>query len=123
MWEKLRPIAREMRAEPTVEEDLLWQRLRNRQLNWFKFRRQHAVDRFIVDFYCAEAKLVIEVDGEIHEHTRERDQERYRILEALGFRVLRIKNADVWNDLDAVLGLIATSANLPLSASGERAGG
>ena len=112
-----------MRHEPTLEEDLLWQRLRGKQLGGLKFRRQHAISRFIADFYCAEAKLIVEVDGEIHEATRERDNERSRILESLGFRVLRVTNTDVRNAIDDVLVRIATTASLPLSASGEGGGG
>jgi hypothetical protein len=68
LWEKLKPVARQMRQEPTQAEDLLWQSLRNHQLLGFKFRRQHSIERFIVDFYCAEAKLVIEIDGPIHDY-------------------------------------------------------
>jgi very-short-patch-repair endonuclease len=54
-----------MRHEPTPEENTLWQQLRNQRLGGYKFRRQHALERFIVDFYCAEARLVIEVDGPV----------------------------------------------------------
>lgn len=60
--EKLRTVARQMRREPTPAEDLLWQRLRARQLSGFRFHRQHSIDRFIVDFLCPKAALVIEVD-------------------------------------------------------------
>lgn len=56
LWEKLKPLARQMRREPTPAEKLLWQKLRQKQLLGFKFRRQHAIDRFIVDFYCAKAR-------------------------------------------------------------------
>jgi len=112
-----------MRAEPTIEEDLLWQRLRNRQLANLKFRRQHAIDRFIADFYCAEAKLIVEVDGEIHEATRERDAERTRTLESLGFRIVRVANTEVRESIDEVLERIAGATHLPLSAGGEGPGG
>ncbi|MCS6918857.1 MAG: rRNA maturation RNAse YbeY, partial [Fimbriimonadales bacterium] len=69
LWELLKPLARQKRREPTPAEKRLWKYLRNRQLLGFKFRRQHTIERFIVDFYCPEAKLVIEVDGEIHDYT------------------------------------------------------
>ncbi|MHC5611987.1 MAG: endonuclease domain-containing protein [Nostoc sp.] len=66
LWKKLKPLARQMRCEATPAEKLLWQKLRDKQLLGFKFRRQQTIDRFIVDFYCNEARLVVEVDGEIH---------------------------------------------------------
>jgi very-short-patch-repair endonuclease len=59
LWEKLKPIARQMRHEPTLAENALWQRLRNRQIANARFRRQHNIDRFVVDFYCAEVGLII----------------------------------------------------------------
>jgi len=123
LWDKLGPAIREMRAQPTLEEDLLWQRLRNRQIAGLKFRRQHAIDRFIADFYCAEAKLVVEVDGEVHERTRERDRARTEILEALGFRVLRITNADVRNSIGFVLARISAIATSSSPPAERRSGG
>mgnify|MGYP001770978009 FL=1 len=71
LWEKLKPLARQMRREPTPAEDKLWQKLRHKQILGYKFRRQHTIDRFIVDFYCGEARLVVEVDGEVHDYTQE----------------------------------------------------
>jgi len=84
-WEKLKPLARQKRHEPTPAEDALWQLLRGRRTAGFKFRRQHAIERFVVDFYCHEAHLIVEVDGEIHEYTREEDMLRQSFLEALNF--------------------------------------
>src|ERR1700682_1407659 len=88
-WDEQKPLRRGMRKKPTPTEDALWQRLRNRQLAGAKFRRQHPVDHFIVDFYCAEAALAVELDGAIHEHTREGDALRQAYLESLGLRFLR----------------------------------
>lgn len=102
LWEKLKPIARQMRREPTPAEDHLWQQLRNRALG-VKFRRQHPLDRFIVDFFCDEARLIIEVDGAIHQYTPEEDALRQEFLESLGFRVLRFNNEDVLNRAAEVL--------------------
>ncbi|MFM6613365.1 MAG: endonuclease domain-containing protein, partial [Dolichospermum sp.] len=84
-----------MRTEATLAEKQLWQRLKNKQLLGFKFRRQQVIDRFIVDFYCHEIKLVIEVDGEIHNYTQVEDAIREEFLESLGLRVVRFKNEDV----------------------------
>ena len=84
-----------MRRNPTPAEDLLWQRLRDRRLAGFKFRRQHSVDRFIVDFYCPQTRLVVELDGPIHEQSREHDAVRQEFLETRGLRVLRFQNGQV----------------------------
>jgi len=103
LWLKLKPLAQEMRREPTAAENILWQRLRRKSLSGYKIRRQHPFDRFIVDFYCAETRLVIEVDGVIHEQTQEYDAVRQEFLEYLGLRVLRFTNGEVMQNTDAVL--------------------
>ncbi|MFN9558686.1 MAG: endonuclease domain-containing protein, partial [Dolichospermum sp.] len=87
----------------TLAEKQLWQRLKNKQLLGFKFRRQQVIDRFIVDFYCHEVKLVIEVDGEIHNYTQVEDAIREEFLESLGLRVVRFKNEDVLFRIEGVL--------------------
>ncbi len=74
LWEKLKPLARQMRTQPTPAEDILWQHLRNRQLLGYKFRRQHSIERFIVDFFCNQAGLVIEVDGPIQQYQKQEEQ-------------------------------------------------
>ena len=99
----LRDHAREMRNNPTFAERLLWSRLRSRRCAGFKFRRQHIIDSHIVDFYCMETKLVIEVDGDVHDLTFEQDQVRQKHLESLGLRVLRFTNNDVRYRLEGVL--------------------
>ena len=68
----------------------------------YKFRRQHSIDPYIVDFVCLERKLIIELDGGCHECVGERDLERQRYLETLGFRVVRFTNEDVLEDLNAM---------------------
>lgn len=103
LWEKLKPLAREMRRHPTAAERALWEVLRDRRLLGMKFRRQHAIGRFIVDFYCADAQLVIEVDGMIHQQTQEADAERTAYLEARGLRVIRFRNTDVLHDITTVV--------------------
>ena len=103
LYAKLKPLARQMRTEPTAAEDYLWQRIRRQQIFGYKFRRQHVIDRFIVDFYCAEARLVIEVDGPIHDYTEEEDALRTAFLESLGLRVIRFTNGEVWQQTHAVV--------------------
>ena len=105
--ENIRARARELRQRMTPAEKALWQHLRNRQLHGLKFRRQHPVDRFIVDFYCAAKHLVVEVDGDIHEEQSEQDAARDAFLQERGYRVLRFRNEEVLNDIKAVLERIA----------------
>jgi very-short-patch-repair endonuclease len=109
MNEQLRPRARALRSEQTPAESRLWARLRRRQRMGFSFRRQHIIDRFIVDFYCPEARLVIEVDGAAHRSTGERDSARQEWLENLGLRVMRVTNEAVMNDLPDVIAAIETA--------------
>jgi len=94
--------ARQMRKEPTNAEASLWARLRKRQLAGLKFRRQHIITHFIVDFYCPKAKLAIEMDGAVHDEQGEYDQEREKILQELGYGVLRFTNAEVEDNPEQV---------------------
>ena len=97
--------SRALRVNETAAEAGLWRELRNRQLARWKFRRQHPIDRFIVDFVSLDAKLIIEVDGGTHStgNERARDQDRTQALEHLGFHVMRVTNAEVDRNLDGVL--------------------
>lgn len=105
--QKVTPVkvqrAKELRCQMTQEEKILWQHLRANRLKGLHFRRQQIIDGFIADFYCHAARLVIEVDGEIHQQQAEYDAERDRVLSARGLRLLRIKNEDVRQHLDSVL--------------------
>lgn len=98
------PRARSLRRMQTSAEAKLWCMLRNRALNGRKVRRQHPIDRFIVDFACIKAKLIVEVDGATHSTTAEIawDTARTEILESLGFALLRIPNADIHDHRDGV---------------------
>ena len=107
IYDKTKLLSREMRSNPTAAENHLWQRLRKEQVLGFKFRRQYTIERFIVDFYCTAARLVIEVDGGIHDEQQEADQFRTAFLESLGLRVLRFTNGDVLQRTDAVIERIA----------------
>jgi very-short-patch-repair endonuclease len=95
--------AKEFRRQMTPEENILWQYLRANRLHGLHFRRQQIIDGFIVDFYCHAARLVIEVDGKIHEQQSEYDAERDKVLLVRGLRVLRIKNEQIREELDQVL--------------------
>lgn len=93
--------AKAMRAMPTAAEAVLWAALRGRRLGW-KFRRQHVIAGYIVDFYCAELWLAVEVDGAVHRRQRADDRERDEHLAWLGVRRLRLHNADVLERLGGV---------------------
>lgn len=103
LWAKIKPLARELRTNPTPAEDRLWQVLRRKHVGGLRFRRQHVFERFIVDFYCPAAGLVIEVDGDIHDQQQAYDALRTEFLESLGLRVLRFRNEDVFANLNGVL--------------------
>ncbi|QAU25237.1 endonuclease domain-containing protein [Dyella sp. M7H15-1] len=109
--------AQALRQNMTDAERLLWRHLRNRLFSEQKFRRQHEIDRYIVDFVCADAQLVVELDGGQHAEQVEKDQERTRRLKAMGYRVLRFWNDDVLKNTEAVLevilGALASAAPHP----------
>jgi very-short-patch-repair endonuclease len=93
--------ARELRSNSTDAERELWLHLRAGQMDGRKFRRQHPIPPYTVDFFCASAKLVIELDGS--QHTEEGDLPRTRFLEAAGFRILRFRDNEVLTQTEAVL--------------------
>jgi very-short-patch-repair endonuclease len=105
---KLFEYARDLRKNETSAEDLLWRNLRNRRLDGLKFRRQHPLDKFIADFYCHEKRLVIEVDGSVHDSrdAKEGDDGRTFELKELGITVIRFRNEEVLNDMSLVLKMI-----------------
>jgi very-short-patch-repair endonuclease len=102
--------ARRLRHDQTDAEEVLWQMLRDRQLHGIKFRRQTPMGRFILDFYCPAAKLVIELDGAVHDQQQERDEARTAALEARGLRVIRFRNEEVFQALPSVLERIVAAA-------------
>jgi very-short-patch-repair endonuclease len=97
--------AKLLRQNQTAAEKILWDALRNRKLANHKFRRQHPVGPFIVDFFCNAANLVVEVDGAVHDlpEQKEYDQDRESYLRNLGLRVLRFRNEEVICELERVL--------------------
>lgn len=97
--------ARELRKRMTDSEKILWSKLRRKQLSGKRFRRQHPIDIFIVDFYCHESRLVIEVDGGIHNEPeqREYDKGRSHELEKHGLKIIRFTNEQIQNDISKTL--------------------
>lgn len=106
LWKRMRSTVQQLRREATPAEEKLWQILRDRQLRGYKFRRQHAINRFVADFYCARARLILEIDGPVHAFQMEQDVERQSILEEMGFRVIRFTNDQVLAHPDQVLAQI-----------------
>ncbi|MCS6883595.1 MAG: DUF559 domain-containing protein [Chloroflexaceae bacterium] len=116
--------ARELRKTMTDAEQLLWQSLRCKQLDGFRFRKQHPIERYVLDFYCPSARLAIEIDGGQH-YTPEglaRDAERTAWLHALGIRILRFTNHDVLSNLESVLSTIWETLHSPLADAQAPAG-
>jgi len=99
----LTSLARKLRKESTDAERLLWQYLRGRRLDGFKFRRQVVIESYIVDFVCFDAKLIIELDGGQHLDQQELDENRTKDLLVMGYRVLRFWNHEVLSEMEAVL--------------------
>ena len=96
-------LARDLRRRMTPQEKILWHALRNDALGALHFRRQQVIAGYIVDFYCASAKLAVEIDGDSHLGRIEHDAVRDRALSEMGIRTLRIGNSEVDRDLDGVL--------------------
>ncbi len=96
------------RKTATETEALLWQELRGKKIDGFKFRRQHPIDTFIADFYCHEKKIVVEIDGEYHFQNDQPQYDAWRteILENLGITVIRFSNYEVENEIENVKILI-----------------
>ena len=101
-FERAKIISKNM----TEAEKVLWNKLRKNQLLGIKFRRQHPIDIYIADFYCHKAKLVIEIDGEIHNNQKEKDKSRTNEFEKLGIREIRFSNEEVQKNIDKVLAKI-----------------
>ena len=117
-------IARHLRQRQTEAEEKLWGLLRNRNFENLKFRRQHPLKDYIVDFYCDELQLVIEVDGGYHNSTEQQDKDLHRDyhLRFLGYRVLRYNNAVVMSDEKSIYQDIKTIKDSPPLSAGEGSG-
>ncbi len=109
-WDTIKNTARDLRKNQTPAEKILWNLLRNRKFEGKKFLRQHPIvikdssqpEFYIVDFYCAEYKMIIELDGKIHDFQLEYDQDREAVLKNLGYRIIRFKNKEL-DDITSVL--------------------
>ena len=104
--------AKELRKSPTYTEAMLWNYLRTKPLG-YKFRRQHPINKYVVDFFCYQLKLVIEADGEVHEkyEIKKADEERQKNLEFLDLRILRFTDKEILNDYKTVVASINSCIN------------
>lgn len=114
--------ARRLRRAMTPAEQTLWQALRRQHLTGLRFRRQHAVGPFILDFYCPASHLVVEVDGGVHEEPEQaaRDAARTEALAAYGYHILRVSNEQVLSDVNAVVRSIVQEASMRAASLPDR---
>jgi very-short-patch-repair endonuclease len=113
--EKTKRRAREQRASMSLPERVLWRQLRQKQTG-LKFRKQHPAGPYVLDFYCHEARLCVEIDGQSHYFTSVRDERRDHWLASQGVRTLRVSARDVLGNLDGVLQYIVDAAQAPSDA-------
>ena len=108
---KLFEYPKALRQSQTHAEELLWQQLKDKKLNGLKFRRQHAISKFIADFYCHEKQLVIEVGGRVHDlqEVQENDISKEGWITELGLKVIRFTNEEIVSEMHKVLQTIKTS--------------
>jgi leucyl-tRNA synthetase len=108
------PRRRTLRRQSTKPEQLIWSLLRRHRLGSLKFRRQHSIGPYIVDFACDEKKIVVEIDGGYHDYVAEADIARQRELQDLGWTVIRYSNEEVLHDLEAVFRGLAMQLGVEL---------
>jgi len=111
--------ARGLRSNMTTAEIILWSRLRSKQVENHKFRRQQPIFDYVVDFYCHELRLIIEVDGEIHSlsENRDTDKKRDKILTINGYRIIRLSNLEIETEIDSAISRIKSYIKTILSPS------
>ncbi|MGB5497510.1 MAG: endonuclease domain-containing protein [Maribacter sp.] len=102
---ELLPCRKELRANLTPAEAFLWKQLKAKQLDGKRFVKQHSIGGYIVDFYCASEKLIVELDGEVHQNpiAKAYDQRRTSVIQSMGYKVIRFENKMVFDHLKSVL--------------------
>lgn len=105
----LKKRRKNLRDSMPAAEIVLWSRLKNSQLKGLKFRRQHSIGKYVVDFYCPKHKLAIEIDGQSHEKSEKQDERRQKFIEFFGIKVLRFTNYDIYKNTNEVLEFILDS--------------
>jgi very-short-patch-repair endonuclease len=110
-------LAKSLRNGMTNNESLLWEKLKGKQICGVRFRRQHPISFYIVDFYCHEAMLVVEVDGEIHYDLIDYDDGRSAEMEKFGIKVIRFTNLEVENNIEKVIKIVEAIVNERIKSS------
>ena len=120
----LKPFARQLRNNMTIAEQLMWSKIRRKQIMDLQFYRQKNIGPYIVDFYCPQVKLIVEIDGGQHyeEKGQHQDRQRDQYLEKLGFTVLRFSNIDVLKNIDGALEVICERLKISPNPSLEKRG-
>ncbi|MFH0873297.1 MAG: endonuclease domain-containing protein [Candidatus Komeilibacteria bacterium] len=110
---RFKSLRKDLRSSLPPAEIMLWLRLKGSQLNGYKFRRQHGIGKYVVDFYCPEVKLAIEIDGESHlvDGAEEMDNERQKYIELYGIKVIRFSNGEVYENTEEVIEIIKRHLN------------
>lgn len=110
----LKPTRKSLRTNQTKPEEILWNKLRNKQFYWIKFRRQHSIWRYILDFYSSEIKLCIEIDWDSHfdEKWKNYDEIRTDFLESIWIKVIRFTNNEIIENIDWVMNNLETIINI-----------
>jgi len=108
---KLIPLAKKLRQSCTTSEKLLWNHLKGNQMNGYDFHRQKVIDNYIVDFFCPDLMLVIEVDGISHENKYDSDIKREKKLKSFGINILRFNDIEIKKDINQVLWVIGQWIN------------
>jgi len=113
--------AKELRKNMTPAEKVFWNRVRNKKFQGLKFRRQHPIEYYIADFYCPEKKLVIEIDGKIHDQIDKKEQDKNRDAEIKKYdlKILRFKNKEIINNISQALNIIKVELQIPPLQGGE----
>ena len=96
-------LARDLRKNMTLSEKILWQKLKNKQIAGFRFRKQHPIYRYVLDFYCFEKMLAVEIDGNAHIGREEYDEFRDEVMISIGIETLRFNDNEVLNNMESVL--------------------
>jgi very-short-patch-repair endonuclease len=109
-------VAKILRDNMTTCEKLLWEKLKQKQICGLRFRRQHPIVFFITDFYCHEARLVIEIDGDIHSQQREYDDGRSAEMEKFSIKVIRFTNSEIENNINYVIKVIEDEAKIRIQS-------
>ena len=104
---------RSLRRRQTLAEEIVWQNVRNRKMLGYKFRRQYSVDQFIIDFYCPELKLAVEIDGSVHDTSEAKmyDVSRQKHIETFGICFIRIRNEEIVGDANKAFAKIEEKIN------------